>query len=206
MISIRIACLVSLLHRGSRTESNHSSLIPQWNSVDTQSKPLDEELFRETSWHTESRQPKELPQPDPNHATVRIYANSLHLSTASGKDQSVHPSVITVERAALCQVFLETKYHKTFEQPSERERRRQTLQDLVSKGKQLNTDQKTKFEQVLKSVESEWSRLSRARPSIDTFEVEKKLGSGGFGVVNKVREKETGAVYAMKAILVSTLT
>jgi serine/threonine protein kinase len=76
----------------------------------------------------------------------------------------------------------------------------------VSKGKQLNTDQKTKFEQVLKSVESEWSRLSRVRPSIDTFEVEKKLGSGGFGVVNKVREKETGAVYAMKAILVSTLT
>jgi serine/threonine protein kinase len=72
------------------------------------------------------------------------------------------------------------------------------LETLVFKGKQLDADKRNKFEQILKSVESEWSRLSRVRPSIDAFDVEKKLGSGGFGVVNMVREKLTGKVYAMK--------
>jgi serine/threonine protein kinase len=76
----------------------------------------------------------------------------------------------------------------------------------VSKGTQLNNDQKAKFEQVLKSVESEWSRLSRVRPSIDAFDIENKLGSGGFGVVNMVREKQTGAVYAMKVCPLEALT
>jgi len=83
-------------------------------------------------------------------------------------------------------------------EPSEREVRRQTLQELVCKGKELTVPQKQRFMEIFSSVESEWSRLSRVRPSIDAFEIQRKLGSGGFGVVNMVREKATGAVYAMK--------
>jgi len=49
-------------------------------------------------------------------------------------------------------------------------------------------------------VESEWSRLSRVRPSIEAFEVVRKLGSGGFGVVNMVKEKATGHFFAMKVL------
>jgi hypothetical protein len=111
--------------------------------------------------------------------------------------EPIRPSVITVERAALCSIFLETKYQRTLE-PSEREVRRQTLQDLVCKGKELTPPQKERFNEILSSVESEWSRLSRVRPSLEGFELERKLGSGGFGVVNMVKEKATGNVYAMK--------
>jgi protein-serine/threonine kinase len=141
--------------------------------------------------------PKDAARPA-NVGTVRIYARSLRLTKSPLAQESVHPSVITVERAALCQIFLETKYHKTFQQPSERDVRRQTLETLVSNGKELTTEQKFKFNEILKSVESEWSRLSRVRPSIDAFTIERKLGSGGFGVVNMVTEKKTGQVYAMK--------
>ena len=69
----------------------------------------------------------------------------------------------------------------------------------MSRGKELTSDQREKFNEILKSVESEWSRLSRVRPSIEAFEGAKKLGSGGFGVVNMVKEKSTGQVFAMKA-------
>jgi len=62
----------------------------------------------------------------------------------------------------------------------------------------MTSQQRQKFNQVMTSVESEWSRLSRVRPSIEAFRIEKKLGSGGFGVVNMVTEEETGQVYAMK--------
>jgi hypothetical protein len=68
----------------------------------------------------------------------------------------------------------------------------------VSRGKELTPDQREKFDEILKSVESEWSRLSRVRPSIEAFEGMKRLGSGGFGVVNMVKEKSTGQVFAMK--------
>jgi hypothetical protein len=133
-----------------------------------------------------------------NKGTVRIYARSLRLTNSPLAEESVHPSVIAVERAALCQIFLETKYHKTFQQPSERDLRRQTLESLVCRGKELTPEQKVKFDEILKSVESEWSRLSRVRPSIDAFRIERKLGSGGFGLVNMVTEKQTGNIYAMK--------
>jgi hypothetical protein len=133
-----------------------------------------------------------------NTGTVRIYASSIRLNTTPLSASPVQPSVITVERAALCQIFLETKYHKTFQRPSDRTLRRKTLETLVSRGKELTSQQREKFNEVLKSVESEWSRLSRVRPSIEAFEVLKKLGSGGFGVVNMVREKHTGQVFAMK--------
>ena len=113
-------------------------------------------------------------------------------------EQRVCPSIITVERAALCRIFLETKYHKTFQQPSERELRRRTFETLVIKGKELTKEQRAIFDETLRSLESEWSRLSRVRPSIDAFKIEKKLGSGGFGVVNMVTEKQTGKIYAMK--------
>jgi protein-serine/threonine kinase len=156
------------------------------------------DLFN-SSDQTESRLPSP-PEPNINKGTVRIYARSLHLSKTSFAQDNVHPSVITVERAALCQVFLETKYQKTFQEPSEREIRRQTLESLVCQGKELTPEQRDTFNQILKSVESEWSRLSRVRPSIDAFKMERKLGSGGFGVVNMVTEKETGNVYAMKVI------
>jgi hypothetical protein len=131
------------------------------------------------------------------HGTIRVYAHSISL-TQPLTEQEVKPSVITVERAALCQIFLETKYHRTFQQPSERTQRRQTLEELVTKGKEMTVQQREKFNEIMTSVESDWSRLSRVRPSIEGFSVEKKLGSGGFGVVNMVKEKATGQVYAMK--------
>ena len=98
----------------------------------------------------------------------------------------------------LHEIFLETKYHKAFHQPSERALRRQALEALVCNGKELTLGQKAKFNDVMKSLESEWSRLSRIRPSIQAFTIERKLGSGGFGVVTMVTENHTGKVYAMK--------
>jgi hypothetical protein len=166
--------------------------------LDNQTKTTDEALF-------ESIGPLQIvshivpgPKQPPNQATVRIYALSPHRSRLADTPDFAPPSVITVERAALCKVFLETKYHKTFEQPSERESRRQTLHNLVCKGKELNPQQADKFNAILKSVESEWSRLSRVRPSIDAFEIQQRLGAGGFGIVNLVKEKSTGCLYAMK--------
>ena len=165
------------------TEFAHESLNPQRQfikgnppddkALETQSKPTDEELFPfpenpQIEQHLpklEPRSPKRNTIPHANKGTVRIYARSLRLTKSPLANESVHPSVITVERAALCQIFLETKYHKTFQQPSERDLRRQTLETLVSKGKELTSDQQVKFNEILKSVESEWSRLSRVRPS-----------------------------------------
>jgi len=184
--------------------------------LNIQSKPDDSHLFRlQTpgpqsppaplppipeirSFMPESGAPMLGPIPTFKRGTVRIYARSFRLTQSPFTEQEVKPSVITVERAALCQIFLETKYHRTFHEPSERAQRRQTLESLVSKGKEMTVQQREKFNQVMTSVESEWSRLSRVRPSIQAFRVEKKLGSGGFGVVNMVTEKATGQVYAMK--------
>jgi hypothetical protein len=186
-------------------ESTPKSINPQRKPIEAslpgpeaQSKPTDAELFP-TPDNSELQRllPKAAARPA-DVGTVRIYARSLRLTKSPLAQESVHPSVITVERAALCQIFLETKYHKAFQQPSERDLRRQTLETLVSNGKELTTEQKFKFNEILKSVESEWSRLSRVRPSIDAFTIERKLGSGGFGVVNMVTEKKTGQVYAMK--------
>jgi hypothetical protein len=182
-------------------ESNIPDLAPQ-------SKPPDTDIFP-TPTPLPPLPPLRQPPPPPsnrqkptsyiNKGTVRIYARSLRLNTSPVFSPSpVQPSVITVERAALCQIFLETKYHKTFQQPSDRTLRRQTLENLVSRGKELTPDQREKFNEILKSVESEWSRLSRVRPSIEAFEGMKRLGSGGFGVVNMVKEKSTGQVFAMK--------
>lgn len=177
----------------------------QAQGLDTQTKTIDEALFA-------SNEPLHIvsgivagSKPPTNHATVRIYALSPHLSNLPDTPDFAPPSVLTVERAALCKVFLETKYHKTFEQPSERESRRQTLHNLVCKGKELTPQQADKFNAILKSVESEWSRLSRVRPSIDAFEIQQKLGAGGFGIVNLVKEKSTGALYAMKVLLIEKL-
>ena len=185
-------------------DTAESSFIPQIytfdeeyfqpESLQTQSKPLDGELFLETP------KPDTLParKPTNNHETVRIYANSLRLRTSPFADYHPHPSVISIERAALCKIFLETKYHKTASEPNERLQRRQALEQLVSKNQPMTLAQRQKFDEIVRSVESEWSRLSRVRPSIEAFEVLQKLGSGGFGVVNMVREKATRRVYAMK--------
>jgi len=146
----------------------------------------------------ESGAPMLDPTPAFKQGTVRIYARSFRLTQSPVTEQEVKPSIITVERAALCQIFLETKYERTFLEPSERAQRRQTLESLVSKGKEMTVQEREKFNKVMTSVESEWSRLSRVRPSIQAFRIEKKLGSGGFGVVNMVTEKASGQVYAMK--------
>jgi hypothetical protein len=185
--------------------------------LDIQSKPDDTHLFSRQTSRPRSplgclptipeNQPfapeSDVPVPDSpsiKHGTIRIYARSVHLTQSPSTEQEVKPSVITVERAALCQIFLETKYHRTFHEPSERAQRRQTLEGLVSNGKEMTDTQREKFNEIMTSVESEWSRLSRVRPSLDAFQMDKKLGSGGFGVVNMVTEKATGQVYAMKVI------
>lgn len=167
--------------------------------IQTQSRQSDPALFNDDTTPDPCRS-ETSPPAKPDYSTVRIYGNSVDFSeplSVTGT-RSVRPSVITVERASLCQIFLETKYHKTFEEPTERQRRRETLQSLVCKGKELTGEQKDKFAEILKSVESEWSRLSRVRTSVDAFEVIRKLGSGGFGVVNLVQEKQTGKLFAMK--------
>jgi hypothetical protein len=171
---------------------------------DAQTKNTDEELFKSIEpFHIVQRLDTRCKQvPDPS--TIRIYARPTLLPQSPEGNDFTHPSVVTVERAALCQIFLETKYHKTLEEPSERESRRQTLQSLVCKGKELTSQQRDKFNDILKSVESEWSRLSRVRPSIDAFEIEQRLGAGGFGIVNLVKEKSTGNLYAMKVSIHKT--
>jgi len=166
-------------------------------SLEVQTRPSDLSLFQI------EKAPKEESCPSPSHkpdySTVRIYGHCVDFSELATKGKgSVRPSVIAVERASLCQIFLETKYHRTFEEPNERQRRRQTLQSLVCKDKELTDEEKDKFNEILNSVESEWSRLSRVRPSLCAFEVIRKLGSGGFGVVNLVQEKKTGKLFAMK--------
>src|SRR5438045_2684788 len=122
------------------TESAHLSFDPQGepkelhpvnsDSLEIQSDPKDADLC--LAVQTQHQLPR-LSLPYTNKGTVRIYAHSLHLKNTPLLKSSVLPSVITVERAALCQIFLETKYHKTFQQPSERDLRRQTLESLVSK-------------------------------------------------------------------------
>ena len=165
--------------------------------LQTQTCPLGFELFNTPKANPQIRTSPETTQKKPDYSTVRIYGRSLHLS-AVPTAQRIRPSVITIERAALCSIFLETKYHRTLKEPSERDVRRQILQELLYKGKELTPQQAERFKEILSSVESEWSRMSRVRPSIDAFELQGKLGSGGFGVVNMVKEKASGSIYAMK--------
>lgn len=179
-------------------ENEGSELLLQMcEELQTQTAPLDSELFQASETSLPRPSQPDVVQRRPKYSTVRIYGHAIHLSDSS-TPKRIRPSVITVERAALCSIFLETKYHRTLKEPSEREVRQQTLRDLVCKGKDLTPLQKERFKEILNAVESEWSRLSRVRPSKDAFEHERKLGSGGFGIVNMVREKATGTVYAMK--------
>lgn len=170
--------------------------IHDTETLETQTRSLDPELFSEPSLVLS---PRRRPyQGSANLGTVRIHARCFNLSDSSSLEGDIQPSVVTLERAALCQIFLETKYHKAFHQPSERDLRRQALEALVCNGKELTLGQRAKFNEVMKSLESEWSRLSRIRPSIQAFTIERKLGSGGFGVVTMVTENHTGKIYAMK--------
>jgi hypothetical protein len=154
-----------------------------------QSKPTTSELFSSK----------------PNSSTVRIYAHSAMLFPSKGPSR-IRPSIITVERASLCQIFLETKYHRTFAEPTDRETRRQTLLNLLSKGKRLSPEEEERMSTIVREVECEWSRLSRVRPSLQSFEMIRKLGSGGFGTVNLVREHQTGKLFALKVLSSSRLT
>jgi len=195
--SWRLLSLESLYSPIQPQNERSELLLHTSEELETQTAPLDSELFQGSETSLPRPSQPDVVQRRPDYSTVRIYGHAIHLSDSTTPTR-ICPSVITVERAALCSIFLETKYHRTLKEPSEREARQQTLRDLVCKGRELTPPQKEKFKEILNAVESEWSRLSRVRPSKDAFEHERRLGSGGFGVVNMVKEKATGTVYAMK--------
>ncbi|GHJ85462.1 hypothetical protein NliqN6_1864 [Naganishia liquefaciens] len=127
----------------------------------------------------------------------------------SNPPQMIQPSLATLEKAASIAIFFETLYHALLKPPATlqaahpdnytcaRERRRLALEDEMDE-RGLTAPEKEKLRQ--RWVEAETNNLRERRRKVGLNSFTKMKVIGAFGVVSLVREKETGALYAMKEL------
>jgi protein-serine/threonine kinase len=143
--------------------------------------------------------------------------------------QIIHPSISTLEKAASIAIFFETLYHALLKPPPTlqaahpdnyacaRERRRLALEHEMEQ-RQLTEPERQQLRQRWVEAETNNLRERRRRVGLNSFAKMKVIGhgksrhvtgsfplteslnTGAFGVVSLVREKETGALYAMKEV------
>lgn len=134
------------------------------------------------------------------------------------------PTIVTVERAAACKVYLESHFSELFSKASPREIRLDCLQAELYYSKGLADEDKDIRRKMFFTSESHHLRKTRVLKSqtcsalrgrqnkiVDSYEVLKILGKGSFGVVRLVRHRTdplqvrhtvplVPEVYAMKVI------
>ena len=113
---------------------------------------------------------------------------------------SEKPAEMTQEdKRVITKQLLEARYTRVNSYQQERERRKQ---ELEAKTAQLRLDE-SKRSMVMQSsakLESEHLRSRRRKMGVDQFEQLDIIGRGAFGEVRLARERDTGAVFAMKKL------
>lgn len=112
----------------------------------------------------------------------------------------------TTERSIAAKVYFEHYFDRLFSGKSSspavsssRTRRRQQIeQELERLG--MSDDEKMKIREEWMTRERVLTRISREKLNIDLFDPIRPLGKGAFGLVQLVREKSTGMVYALKLL------
>lgn len=75
-----------------------------------------------------------------------------------------------------------------------------TSVDLYSRKEMENAGQTVEMVGDLAKRENEFLRQKRCRMSVEDFQVIKTIGRGAFGIVQVVRQRDTGRVFAMKTL------
>ena len=134
------------------------------------------------------------------------------------------PTIVTVERATACKVYLESHFNELFSKASPRAVRLDCLQAELYYSKGLTKEDKDIRRKMFFASESNHLRKTRVLKSqtysalrgrhnkiVDSYEVVKILGKGSFGIVRLVRHRTdplqvqptvptVPEVYAMKVI------
>jgi len=95
--------------------------------------------------------------------------------------------------------LIESRYARVGQLKEERERRKTDLEARME-AMRLDEEKKSQVLDHSARLESEHLRSRRNKMSVDAFEQLDIIGRGAFGEVRLVRERDTGAVYAMKKL------
>jgi hypothetical protein len=118
------------------------------------------------------------------------------MASAEG-DSSI--SKETRERAAQTTEYLERQFAERRRDAAERRTRRVELNRKLA-DPSIPVEEKKRIQANFESHESDLLRESRKRKTTADFERLVIIGRGGFGEVSLVREKETGAIFALKSM------
>ncbi len=101
--------------------------------------------------------------------------------------------------SAAYKFYMEQHVENLFKSVKERDKRRQQLEEEMSKVG-LNEDGRKAARRLLKQKETNFMRLKRAKMNVSMFTNIKKLGTGAFGEVALVMKNDTKQLYAMKTL------
>eukprot|EP00949_MAST-11_sp_MAST-11-sp1_P005250 g5250.t1 len=104
------------------------------------------------------------------------------------------------EKAKNTKAFLEAKYAQMRKDREEKARRRKELEAKMSE-MQLSDAQKASMRKELRAAEVAEMREQRKRVSVNDFESLAIVGKGAFGEVRAVKKRDTGEIFALKAMV-----
>jgi hypothetical protein len=147
-----------------------------------------------------------------NSATLdREFETDLHDVFESMPSRVVLPSLPTLEKAMSVAIYFETLYHALLKPPKSIEaahpnnyilnRRRRELaleQEMENRG--CTEEERQRLRDTWREEETKGLREKRKKVGTLSFAKLKVIGHGAFGVVNLVREKDTGKLFAMKEV------
>ncbi len=110
----------------------------------------------------------------------------------------------TKKKAENTKKYLEDKFAKMKADRAEERRRRQDLEVRMA-NMNLSADQKKKMRNDLKQKLLQEKRDQNRRISVADFESLAIVGKGAFGEVRLVREKKSGELYALKAMVMEAM-
>ncbi|KAJ2541849.1 Serine/threonine-protein kinase [Coemansia sp. RSA 1933] len=108
---------------------------------------------------------------------------------------------VTVEKATVAKLKLESFYKDLMAQCIERNQRRKELeQRLLTESGSSSEERKHRQLQNLGAKEGGFMRLRRTKLSVNDFQTVKVIGRGAFGEVRLVQKHDTGKIFAMKIL------
>eukprot|EP00835_Amoeboradix_gromovi_P001008 NODE_39_length_29903_cov_0.529057.p9 type:complete len:284 gc:universal NODE_39_length_29903_cov_0.529057:20738-21589(+) len=103
------------------------------------------------------------------------------------------------EKAEIVKLRLEYYYKDLVDTTHDRKQRLENLEKQID-DECLSVERKAKKLQSFGKKESDFLRLRRTRLGVDDFSTIKVIGKGAFGIVKLVQKKDTGKIYALKAL------
>lgn len=132
-------------------------------------------------------------------ATRNLVGEPMAEPIAQRAGAALRPSLTTVEKSVAAKIYFENLYYGILKKPQARETRRAGLEaELLAL--RIPESSKDDIRAAWVANETTYLRDVRARVSANSFTRLKTIGHGAFGVVALVRERSSGAVFAMKQL------